>query len=211
MNKWEVVTAAGKGLPGINRVFIMGNVGKEPELVLLQSGKHMLKFSVATNEFINKGGRELRNVQWHKVLVHDPLANKIAKLVEKGSRVAIYGRLVHNEYTTSEGQKLEETEIEVEQMQVSPQTATGPKPPNVKEVKEEIMALTAKIQEMTKKKEDQSVAEFPSSDELTPEPEMEMTLEELDAIMDEKGYVNEEQVKQAATNSGAKPRSDPFF
>ncbi|MCB0772064.1 MAG: single-stranded DNA-binding protein [Flavobacteriales bacterium] len=94
-----------------NRVQLMGNLGKDPEVREFEGGKKRARFSLATNERFPYGdGQFKEDTQWHDVVAWGRTAEQVAQL-RKGSRIAMEGRLVHRTYETKEGQKRYITEV----------------------------------------------------------------------------------------------------
>ena len=95
-----------------NKVQLIGNVGNEPEITNLDSGKKVAKFSIATNEFYkNSNGEKEQNTQWHNVVAWGKIAEIIEKYVGKGKEVALEGKLTSRSYETKEGEKRYVTEV----------------------------------------------------------------------------------------------------
>ena len=95
-----------------NKVQLIGNVGNEPEITNLESGKKVAKFSIATNEFYkNSEGEKEQNTQWHNVVAWGKIAEIIEKYVGKGKGVALEGKLTSRSYETKEGEKRYVTEV----------------------------------------------------------------------------------------------------
>ncbi|HRE41531.1 MAG TPA: single-stranded DNA-binding protein [Ignavibacteria bacterium] len=83
----------------LNKVQLIGNVGKEPELAYSQSGTPYLRFSVATtNSVKDKSGNWKNKTDWHNITVFGKTAESAHKILKKGSKVYIQGRLSNNEY-----------------------------------------------------------------------------------------------------------------
>ena len=80
---------------GVNRVTILGNVGRDPEVRALPSGSMVANFSLATSESYNdkKTGERVDAVEWHKVVCFGRLAEIVQSYVKKGSRLYIEGSL----------------------------------------------------------------------------------------------------------------------
>lgn len=94
-----------------NRVQLMGNLGKDPEVREFDGGKRMARFSVATNERYNlSDGQTKEDTQWHNVVAWGRVAEQAAQQLRKGSRVALEGRLVHRAWE-KDGQKRWSTEV----------------------------------------------------------------------------------------------------
>lgn len=91
---------------------LMGHLGNEPELKKLESGQHLLKLNLATNErFRSADGEWQTDTQWHPVVVWGKQAERMAAMVHKGSGLLVEGRLVHRRYETKEGEKRTTTEV----------------------------------------------------------------------------------------------------
>ena len=95
-----------------NKVQLIGNLGNDPEIINLESGKTLAKFSIATNEsYKNAKGEKITDTQWHNVVAWGKTAQIIEKYVTKGKEVAIEGKLTSRSYETKEGEKRYITEV----------------------------------------------------------------------------------------------------
>ncbi len=95
-----------------NKVQLIGNVGNEPEIKTLDSGKKVANFSIATNEFYkNSDGEKVQNTQWHNIVAWGKIAEIVEKYVGKGKEVAIEGKLTSRSYETETGEKRYVTEV----------------------------------------------------------------------------------------------------
>jgi single-strand DNA-binding protein len=95
-----------------NKVQLIGNLGQDPEIVNLESGTKLAKFTVATNEsFRNAKGEKVTDTQWHNVVAWGKTAEIVETYLGKGKEVAVEGKLVHRSYETKEGQKRYVTEV----------------------------------------------------------------------------------------------------
>lgn len=95
-----------------NNVQLIGNVGNEPEISILTSGKKVAKFSIATNEFYkNSKGEKQQNTQWHTIVAWGKTAGIIEKYVTKGKEVAITGKLTSRTYEDKNGTQRYVTEV----------------------------------------------------------------------------------------------------
>ncbi len=100
-----------------NKVQLIGNLGKQPEIKTTDSGKKLVKFSVATNEmYTNSKGEKVKETQWHNLVAWGKLADVAEKYLNKGAEVAIDGKLVTKDYTDKEGNKRFVTEIQVNEL-----------------------------------------------------------------------------------------------
>ena len=95
-----------------NKVQLIGNLGNDPEIINLESGKTLAKFAIATNEsYTNNKGEKVTDTQWHNVVAWGKTAQIIEKYVTKGKEVAIEGKLTSRSYETKEGEKRYITEV----------------------------------------------------------------------------------------------------
>ncbi len=100
-----------------NKVQLIGNLGNNPEVITLDSGKKLAKFSIATNETYKNGqGEKVTDTQWHNVVAWNKTAEIIEKYVSKGSEIAVEGKLVTRSYEDKEGIKKYITEIVVNEL-----------------------------------------------------------------------------------------------
>ena len=100
-----------------NKVQLIGNVGNEPEITNLESGKKVAKFSMATNEFYkNPEGEKQQDTQWHNIIAWGKIAEIVEKYVGKGKEVALEGKLTSRSYETKEGEKRYVTEVVVDEI-----------------------------------------------------------------------------------------------
>jgi single-strand DNA-binding protein len=95
-----------------NKVQLIGNLGNDPEIINLETGKKLAKFSVATNEsYKNAQGEKITDTQWHNIVAWGKTADIIEKYVTKGKEVAIEGKLTSRSYETKTGEKRYVTEV----------------------------------------------------------------------------------------------------
>ena len=95
-----------------NKVQLIGHVGNAPEIVNLESGKKLAKFSIATNaSYKNAKGEKIEDTQWHNIVAWGATADLVEKYVPKGKEIGIEGRLTSRSYEDKEGVKRYITEI----------------------------------------------------------------------------------------------------
>jgi len=100
-----------------NKVQLIGNLGNTPEIITLESGKKLAKFSIATNEvYTNAKGEKIKETQWHNLVAWNKTAEIIEKYVQKGNEVAIEGKLTSRSYEDKDGVKKYITEIVVNEL-----------------------------------------------------------------------------------------------
>jgi single-strand DNA-binding protein len=106
-------------MASVNKVIILGNLGRDPELRYTQGGQPVANFTIATNESWNKkdgSGREERT-EWHRIVAWGRTAELCAQYLAKGRTVYIEGRLQTREWENKEGQKQRTTEIVAQTVQ----------------------------------------------------------------------------------------------
>ena len=82
----------------LNKVMLIGNLGKDPEIRYTQSGTAVATFNVATTEqWRDKDGQKQESTEWHRVVVWAKLAETCGEYLHKGSKVMVEGRLKANE------------------------------------------------------------------------------------------------------------------
>lgn len=95
-----------------NTVQLIGHVGNTPEIVNLESGKKLAKFSIATNEnYKNNKGEKITDTQWHNIVAWGKTAELIENYVIKGKEIGIEGKLTSRSYDDKDGQKRYFTEV----------------------------------------------------------------------------------------------------
>jgi len=95
-----------------NKVQLIGNLGKDPEVKNLTSGKIKANFSLATSEnYINRQGEKVTETQWHNIVAWGKIAEIAENYLQKGNKVAIEGKLVHRVYDDKDGNKKYITEV----------------------------------------------------------------------------------------------------
>src|SRR5712671_4830089 len=97
----------------VNKVILVGNVGKDPEVKYTPSGVALAKFSLATNErFKDKSGEWQDRTEWHNIVAWQRLAEIVGEYVKKGSKIYIEGRLQTSSWEDKQsGEKKYRTEI----------------------------------------------------------------------------------------------------
>tara|TARA_R110002020_G_scaffold46787_1_gene133046 strand:+ start:3001 stop:3345 length:345 start_codon:yes stop_codon:yes gene_type:complete len=95
-----------------NHVQLIGNVGQEPTITNLESGKKVARFSIATNEYYKDAkGEKQTDINWHTVVAWGKTAEIVEKFVGKGKEVGITGKLKTRTYTTDDGNQRYVTEV----------------------------------------------------------------------------------------------------
>lgn len=100
-----------------NHVQLIGNVGQEPAITNLDSGKKVARFSLATNEYYKDAkGEKQTDTNWHTVVAWGKTAEIIEKFVGKGKEIGVTGKLKTRTYTTDDGNERYVTEIEANEI-----------------------------------------------------------------------------------------------
>jgi single-strand DNA-binding protein len=96
----------------VNKVILIGNLGRDPEVRYTPSGQAVANFTVATNEaWTDKAGQKQERTEWHRVVVWGKAAENCGEYLSKGRSVYVEGRLQTREWTNKEGAKQYTTEI----------------------------------------------------------------------------------------------------
>jgi single-strand DNA-binding protein len=105
---------------GVNKVILVGNLGKDPETRYMPSGKAVTNFSLATTETWKdkQTGEQREQTEWHNIVMYDRLAEIAAEYLRKGSQVYIEGKLRTRKWQDKEGRDRYTTEINAQEMQM---------------------------------------------------------------------------------------------
>jgi single-strand DNA-binding protein len=101
---------------GINKVILIGNLGKDPELKYTSSGVPFCRLSVATKDSWGTGADRQERTEWHHVVVWRGQAEQAAKYLAKGRQVYVEGRIQSREWTDDAGVKRQAYEIQAERV-----------------------------------------------------------------------------------------------
>lgn len=103
----------------MNKVIIVGNVGKAPELKQIGDGQSVINFSVAVNEkWKDKSGQEQKHTEWFNVAYFGKGAAAVAKYLEQGKQVLVEGKLKTRSWEGKDGQKQYRTELQAQHVQL---------------------------------------------------------------------------------------------
>lgn len=96
----------------VNRVILIGNLGRDPEVRRLESGAVVAKFSLATSEsYRDKDGNWQDQTEWHDIVVWRTLAERAEQSLKKGMTIYIEGKLTHRTWQDQEGKNRKTTEV----------------------------------------------------------------------------------------------------
>lgn len=106
-------------MASVNKVILIGNLGKDPELKYLPSGRAVAEFSIATSEnWKDKDGNRQEKTEWHNIVLWGRTAEVAKEYLSKGSSVYIEGRLQTRSWDDKDGKKQYKTEIVGDRMQM---------------------------------------------------------------------------------------------
>jgi single-strand DNA-binding protein len=113
----------------VNRVILVGHLGRDPEMRYTSSGTPVTNFSLATNErWNNQNGERQERTEWHKIVTWNKLAEISNQYLTKGQLVFIEGRIQTREWDDRDGNKRRTTEIIASDMRMmSPKSSDGPR------------------------------------------------------------------------------------
>ena len=99
-------------MAGVNKVILVGNLGRDPEVRHLENGRAVANFSLATSEtYKNREGERVTQTEWHNIVLWTPLAEIAEKYLSKGGQVYIEGKLTSRSYEDIDGVTKYRTEV----------------------------------------------------------------------------------------------------
>ena len=100
-----------------NKVQLIGNLGMDPEIKILEGEKKLAKMSIATNNsYKNAQGELVKETQWHNLIAWGKTAEIFEKHIKKGREIAVEGKLINRNFIDKEGLKRYVTEIQVNEV-----------------------------------------------------------------------------------------------
>ena len=104
-------------MAGLNKVILIGNLGRDPELRYTANGQAVANFTLATTEsWTNKSGEREQRTEWHRIVTWGRLAEICGEHLSKGKQVYVEGRLQTREWEDREGNKRKTTEVTANQV-----------------------------------------------------------------------------------------------
>ncbi len=102
----------------LNKVMLIGNLGKDPEIMHFENGGSLVKFPIATSEtYTNRDGQRISNTEWHNIIINAKGLVEVAhKYLKKGHKVYLEGRIKTRKWQDQSGNDRYSTEIQVNQM-----------------------------------------------------------------------------------------------
>ncbi len=105
-------------MAGVNKVILIGNLGRDPELRYTQNGQAVANFTLATTEsWTNRSGERGERTEWHRIVTWGRTAELCSQYLSKGRTVYVEGRIQTREWEDKEGQKRRTTEINAQTVQ----------------------------------------------------------------------------------------------
>ena len=105
-------------MSSVNKVILVGHLGKDPELRHLEGNVSVASFPLATSETFNRDGKKVEQTEWHNIVMWRGLADVAAKYLSKGRLVYIEGKLRTRSYEDKEGVRRYATEIVAESFNI---------------------------------------------------------------------------------------------
>ncbi len=118
-------------MAGLNKVILIGNLGRDPELRYTANGQPVANFTLATTEsWTNKSGEREQRTEWHRIVTWGRLAEICGEHLNKGKQVYVEGRLQTREWEDREGNKRKTTEVTANQVLMLGRRGDGPGDPS---------------------------------------------------------------------------------
>jgi len=109
-----------------NKVQLIGYLGHAPEIKVTKNGKKLAQFSIATNEsYRNTRGEKVTETTWHNLVAWGKIAGIAEKYLNKGSEIAVEGKLISRSYADKDGVKKYITEVQVNELLMLGKKATA--------------------------------------------------------------------------------------
>lgn len=101
----------------LNKVMLIGNLGKDPELKVFEGGNSLARFPIATSEsYTNRNGEKVTQTEWHTIVVRRGLAEVADKYLKKGDKVFIEGKIKTRSWEDQSGERKYATEVQADNM-----------------------------------------------------------------------------------------------
>ncbi len=112
----------------LNKIMLIGNLGRDPEMSYTPSGKAITRFTVAVNRYSRDrdSGERREETQWFNIVAWEQLAERCTQYLHKGSKVYLEGRMTSRKYTNKDGVEVTAWEVVLNDMQMlDPRGAEG--------------------------------------------------------------------------------------
>jgi len=106
-------------MAGVNKVILVGNLGKDPEMRRLDGGVARVSFSLATTEYYkDKDGNRIEQTEWHNIVMWRTIAESAERILKKGYTIYLEGKIQTRKWQDKEGQQRTTTDIVAETFQL---------------------------------------------------------------------------------------------
>jgi single-strand DNA-binding protein len=117
-------------MAGVNKVILVGNLGKDPEMRRLDGGVARVSFSLATTEYYkDKDGNRIEQTEWHNIVMWRTIAESAERILKKGYTIYLEGKIQTRKWQDKEGQQRTTTDIVAETFQLIRKSDGTPNPP----------------------------------------------------------------------------------
>jgi single-strand DNA-binding protein len=139
----------------VNKVILVGNLGKDPELRRLESGALLARFSLATSEqYTDKlSGKRIENTEWHDVVTWRGLAEVAEKFLKKGMKVYVEGKLKKRAWTDKDGQQRYNVDVVADELTILSKMEAKEKTKH-SYTQENINKITSEIEDLENQSDD---------------------------------------------------------
>jgi single-strand DNA-binding protein len=149
-------------MASVNKVILVGNLGRDPEMRYMPNGEAVCNFSIATTDsWKDKSGQKQERTEWHNIVMYRKLAEIAGEYLKKGRPVYVEGRLQTRKWQTKEGQDRYTTEIIADQMQMLGGREGGGS--NTYEVMDEDQSMQSRPQQSAARPAQSAPASAPAS------------------------------------------------
>jgi single-strand DNA-binding protein len=116
-------------MAGVNKVILVGNLGKDPEMRRLDGGVARVSFSLATTEYYkDKDGNRIEQTEWHNIVMWRTIAESAERILKKGYTIYLEGKIQTRKWQDKEGQQRTTTDIVAETFQLIRKSDGTPNP-----------------------------------------------------------------------------------
>jgi single-strand DNA-binding protein len=117
-------------MAGVNKVILVGNLGKDPEVRYLENGSVVANVTIATSEsYKDRNGNRVENTEWHDLEMWDGLAKIAEQYLKKGKTIYVEGRIKSDTWQDDQGMNRKKIRIRVQNMTMLGNAGGGPTPP----------------------------------------------------------------------------------
>ncbi|MDD4937753.1 MAG: single-stranded DNA-binding protein [Candidatus Shapirobacteria bacterium] len=198
----------------LNRVMLIGNLTRDPELRYTPGGMAVVSFGLATNRvWVTKQGERKEDAQFHRIVAWNKLAELCSQLLSKGRRIYVDGRIQYREFTDNENNRKQITEIIIDDMIILDNKGnadhTAPEADLDGSIKQDVEGIDGNIDDIVIPDDISTdvapVDDTPKTDDVAPASEIETPVVAADVTSTEK-----EENKEEVKNKDDKSEEMPF-